>query len=179
MEDGWFTAAVVNNVLRCVRRLYGLPEYLFYDGDGIYTAGDVEKTLAGFGVEPLPSTSDAPWSNGIAEKHGDMLKLVLERFFEDYQGQNPTNLTFSDILEEALASKNETPGGADVAGLSPFELFLQQKPTSHPTAPDRLDVGPLDDELPKAHEEDMQVREALRASVNSMRSRRLIGEAIR
>ena len=83
-EDGWFSAAVVNNVMRRVRRLYGLPEFLFYDGDGIYTAGDVEKTIAAFGVEPMPSTSDAPWTNGIAEKHGGMLKLVLERFFDDF-----------------------------------------------------------------------------------------------
>ena len=91
-EDGCFTAAVDNNVMRRVRRLYRLPGYLFNDGDGIYTAGDIEKTRAAFGVQPIPSTSDTPWSNGIAEKLGGMVKLVLERFFDDFKGETPANL---------------------------------------------------------------------------------------
>ena len=102
---------------------------------------------------------------------------MLNRYFEDHKETDPLHLTFADVLEEALAAKNKTPGGAEVAALSPFELFLHQKSSSHPVSLDRLDVGPLVgplvDELPQAHEDDLQMREALRQLVNSLRSRKL------
>ena len=72
-------------------------------------------TVENFGCQFLTSTSDAPWTHGIAEKHGGILKLVLNRYFEDHKGTDPLHLPFADVLEEALAAKNETPGGAEVA----------------------------------------------------------------
>ena len=109
-----------------------VPLNSFLDGDGALNNDAVQNFCDQHGVGFLLSSPCAPWQNGLAERHGAILATIVERFYL-HEEDDPTCLPVVNVILEHLlpviqSRKNGIPGAADVGGMSPFELFLDESP---------------------------------------------------
>jgi len=157
--------------LQKFRKEGALPQILWNDRDGLLMNEPVTEYLSQFGIKQVPSTAKAPWSLGLAERHGGVLKHLLAMYRTEYGNEEPLEL----IVREVVAQKNEQPLGAESMFKTPYELWFGRKPASvtlHITNPT---VGDLPTCLRKEEERRFRVRDL----VNGSRARRLITEALR
>ena len=168
--------AAIAQAYRRLRRDAGLPEKLFVDGDGMLHNRDTEEVLQAYGVKIHVSGAHAPWQNGLAERHGGILKTVLKRLLSD---SDLKRLPFEEVLIEATNAKNEMPGGVDVCGYSPYECYFLRKPSSHLSNEHPPALNEFSDELQREILSKQQIESLIRSTRTQRDIRRALKEQIK
>ena len=171
----------VQNALRRVRLEMGLPSSLLIDGDGMLNNDIVKSYLQLHGTKCELSGPHSPWQNGLCERHGGLLKLLISRFFSDDDDEDlgpPSSASFPAVLDVLISRKNEAPGAAEVEGVSPYEAFFGRRPQSH-----QMNEGyALERSIPADFLTELQelrlIHTRLENVINSGRTRKLIEECL-
>ena len=177
----------VAGVVRCLQQLrvdMGLPTSLFIDGDGLLNNDEVGQFLRDHGVQLLLSGANAPWQNGLAERHGHLLGQALERFYleSDADPDLPATAPLRVVLPVLVARKNELPGDASVEGISPFEAWHGRRPQSHLLGINNAAIDHGQEAHPRFGDEWRRLRaitERIDRVLLEARSRKVVTDALR
>ena len=106
------TCKIVTDKLRRMFESFGFPSNIRFDG-GPHFSGPFREMLQEFGIPETPSSAYNPSSNGLAERHVGVVKLLLKKCVDS--GQD---------FRSALAALNST---ARHDGYAPSELFFRRR----------------------------------------------------
>ena len=118
-------------ILRAFKKLradHGLSEQIVMDRGSANIHEVIGEYLRVCGVTCIPIPAVSPWSNPV-ERHNLIMEQIIERLDDVYAAELKSGtLTLMDIALEALAAKNEMPGGPAVDGQSSLELKTGRRP---------------------------------------------------
>ena len=103
-------------------RTFGVPEYLSID-EGREFRGDFTKWCAGFGTIVFRAAARAPWQQGRVERHGGLMKTMIETAREAAVLDTIDDLKL--LLGECECAKNRY---ANRSGYSPVQRQIGQWP---------------------------------------------------
>ncbi len=103
-------------------RTFGVPEYLSID-EGREFRGDFTKWCAGFGTIVFRAAARAPWQQGRVERHGGLMKTMIETAREAAVIGTVDDLRL--LLGECECAKNRY---ANRSGYSPVQRQIGQWP---------------------------------------------------
>ena len=99
------------DVVACTRkwgeRFGKLPDIFYSDQGGEFTGHEFTSYLLSQGIRQMYSPPQAPYTNGVNERHNGILKTWIKRIQEDFP-RGAAIPTFLCILREALRVKNAT-----------------------------------------------------------------------
>eukprot|EP00435_Cladocopium_sp_Y103_P059905 s740_g21.t1 len=103
-------------------RVFGLPQYITVD-EGREFRGGFSRICADAGVVVFNAAARAPWQQGKVERHGGLMKSLLEKGREEAPPTNREDL--SQLLHECEAAKNRF---SNRSGYSPTQRQIGQWP---------------------------------------------------
>ena len=165
-------------ILLKIKAEMGLPEKMFLDGDGMQINKHTEEFLKKHSVGLMLPAPHAPWENGMAERHGGLLKHQIKMFYGEEDEQS-SRYGFAEVLEIAQARKNEAPGPADVQGKSAFEIWHGTAPVSHVTAEEAyIRDMPYGESYSDALQKEQRIREKLDKIALEGRAQKMLKDAL-
>lgn len=103
-------------------RVFGLPQYVTVD-EGREFRGGFSRLCADAGVVTFTAAARAPWQQGKVERHGGLMKAMLEKGREEAPPTNREDL--AQLLHECEAAKNRF---SNRSGYSPTQRQIGQWP---------------------------------------------------
>ena len=122
----------VRRALIQARNELGIPQTILMDGDGLLNNEVALETFTAAGATIKFSSPEAPWQNGLCERHGAVFKRILKCFLLDNEGETAYigRLTIKEIIQLIISMKNEQPGSGLSAWMSPFHVWFGRQPQS-------------------------------------------------
>ena len=84
----------------------GCPESVLMDQGGEFE-GEFQAVLTRFGIGPRVIATEAPWQNGMVERHGGVLGEILSLMVDQCQLRGPEDMAAGGHM--AASSKNRRP----------------------------------------------------------------------
>ena len=120
------TGELIEAVTRSILIPFSTPKYFRCDSEtGMFSSTDFYKFMKPLGIEFLPCSTGAPWSNGAAERAVQTIKLGLKKYLQ----QEHTNSKWDEFLHFFCSSHNKS---TSVYGYAPEQLmfgFSNPQPT--------------------------------------------------
>jgi hypothetical protein len=120
------TSELIEAVTRCILTPFSTPKYFRCDSEtGMFSSTEFFKFMNPLGIEFLPCSTGAPWSNGAAERAVQTIKSGLKKFLQ----QEHTNSKWDEYIHFFCSSHNKS---TSVYGHSPETLmfgFLNPNPS--------------------------------------------------
>ena len=88
---------------------------VFNDNGGEFESSEFKDMCENFNIKIVTTPAEAPWSNGICERHNHILTETLLKIKED------VNCSWETALAWAINAKNSL---IDINGFSPYQLVL-------------------------------------------------------
>ena len=110
--------------------IFGVPKKALTDNGGEYVNKSYSDLCEKLGVHIATTGAEAPWSNGIVERHHDLLSRNVTKIMED----NP-DCSLDTALAWAVHAKNCL---SNVNGFSPYQLVFGYNPNI-PSLEDKAD----------------------------------------
>lgn len=99
--------------------ILGRPRRFMSDNGGEYNNANFQDMCEKLGVHVITTGAEAPWSNGIVERHHTLIARNVQKIQEE------TNCRVETALAWAINSKNAM---SNINGFSPYQLVLGQNP---------------------------------------------------
>ena len=120
------TLELIEAVNKTILIPFSTPKYFRCDSEtGMFSSTDFYNFMKPLGIEFLPCSTGAPWSNGAAERAVQTIKMGLRKFLQ----QEETNSKWDEFLHFFCSSHNKS---TSVYGFAPEQLmfgFLNPNPT--------------------------------------------------
>lgn len=110
---------VVQSVFTHWIQMFGPPKKFLTDNGGEYVNSSFMDLCDKFNVHVMTTGAEAPWSNGLVERHHALLARNVSKILEETQCSVETALAW------ACHAKNSM---SDVNGFSPYQLLLGTNP---------------------------------------------------
>ena len=98
--------------------LFSTPNTLFSNNGGEFVSKDFIDFCEKFNMKVTTTAPEAPWSNGICERHNAIITDIILKV------KNDTNCDWETALAWAISAKNCF---ITVSGLSPHQIVLERK----------------------------------------------------
>ena len=99
--------------------IFGAPEKFLTDNGGEFVNKELVELAESFGMIIQTTAAEAPWSNGLVERHNKVIAQMLNKILAD------TKCNFEIALQWAISAKNSL---SNVHGFSPYQLVLGNSP---------------------------------------------------
>ena len=99
--------------------VFGAPDKFLTDNGGEFVNQDLITLAESFGITIQTTAAESPWSNGIVERHNQVIGKMVTKILAD------TKCNFEVALQWASNAKNSL---ANVHGFSPYQLVLGSNP---------------------------------------------------
>ena len=109
--------------------VYGTLHKFMNGNGGEFANSDFLEMCEQFGIVPLTTAAESPWSNGVVERNNQTLARMMDKIISDSQSNPELALCW------ALAAKNSLQ---NVAGFSPYQLAIGYNPRLPSTLHDEL-----------------------------------------
>ena len=96
--------------------VFGAPNKIFSDNGGEFIGDDLYEICELFNISVTTTPANAPWSNGVCERHNQILTNIMLKVKEDVKGCN-----WHTALAWALSAKNSL---LNCHGFSPAQLVF-------------------------------------------------------
>ena len=117
----------VKNFIKHWISIHGAPKRLFSDNGGEFDNDEVRDMAENFNIQVVTTPAYSPWSNGLCERHNQILTEILLKVKKDHK------LDWETALSWALMSKNLLQ---NVHGYSPYQLVFGRNPNLPSTLTD-------------------------------------------
>ena len=155
--------------LKEIRAEHGLCEQMVMDRSHATAHEEAQGFFRASHVTQLQTTTKAPWANPVT-RHSKIVEQIIRKLADTYAVELRSGaLTLMDLALEALAAKNEMPGGPAVDGQSSLELKTGRRPRA-------TELDDDDNELRPNRSKEMQMLcdLHLKAQVAALKARREI-----
>ena len=98
---------------------FGPPQKFLSDNGGEFNNREFQSLCESFNITILTTAAEAPWSNGLCERHNAVLADMLEKTVAD------KNCDMSTALNWAIHAKNSL---ANVHGFTPYQIAIGHTP---------------------------------------------------
>ena len=115
-------AHIFRTFWRVWARVFGMPQYITVD-EGREFRGGFSQLCAASGTVVVRTAARAPWQNGRVERHGGIIKSMIERSREELAPESLEEL--SQILHACECAKNRY---SNRSGYSPTQRQIGQWP---------------------------------------------------
>lgn len=110
---------IVKHFIHCWISVHGPPRRLFTDNGGEFNNEEIRDMAEHFNIEVKATAGYSPWSNGLLERHNQILTEMLLKVKRD------NKCDWKMALDWALMAKNSMH---NVHGYSPYQLVFGQNP---------------------------------------------------
>ena len=112
------TSELIEAVQRTILTPFSIPKYFRCDSEtGMFSSKDFYNFMQPLGIEFLPCSTGAPWSNGAAERAVQTVKLGVKKFVQQEHAQS----NWDDYIHCYCASHNKS---TSVYGYAPENLMF-------------------------------------------------------
>lgn len=119
---------IVKHFIHCWISIHGPPRRLFSDNGGEFNNEEIRDMAEKFNIEVKTTAGYSPWSNGLLERHNQILTEMLLKVKRDNE------CDWKTALDWALMAKNCMH---NVHGYSPYQLVFGQNPNLPSVLTDR------------------------------------------
>ena len=130
---------IVESVFTHWINVFGPPKKFMTDNGGEYVNESFMDLCEKFGVHVATTGAEAPWSNGLVERHHDLLSRNVRKIMED------TNCSIEVALAWACHAKNAL---SNINGFSPYQLLFGTNPVLKSISDPYVSPTVLEDETP-------------------------------
>ncbi|HIG85417.1 MAG TPA: hypothetical protein EYQ25_00045 [Planctomycetes bacterium] len=121
------------DVARAIERfwidVYGPPKFFFFDGGPEFAGPLFEAVLGLYGIKPLGSASESPFSNGIVERRNYLIKIGAVSLLHDASLGHEYGIEIVVGVPEAVyRSCNASNRIINVDGMPPIQVFTGNCP---------------------------------------------------
>ena len=111
---------IVNGIFECWVRFLGVPKKFLTDNGGEFVNDSFMDMADNLNVQVLTTPAEAPWCNGIVERHNQVIGKMMEQLWEDGSKNTKQNLAWSLNAKNSMENNN---------GFSPYQLSIGINPT--------------------------------------------------
>ena len=155
-------------------RTFGMPQYLSLD-DGREFRGLFTKLCASVGIMTFRAASRAPWQQGRVERHGGLMKDLIEKCRSEWPPSNMNELVV--LLRECECAKNRF---SNRSGFSPMQRMTGQWPRmpGNLMSDEVLDPALQADNHTDAFQKLLEVRQAAQQAFMKLANQRATSKAL-
>ena len=167
------TEKIIESILQNWIAVYGTAEKFLSDNGGEFCNPEFINLCEGFNITVKTTAAESPWSNGLVERHNQIIASMLDKVIED------TGCSIHIALAWSVNAKNSLD---NIHGFSPYQLSIgtnPRLPTSFTDKPPALDFEPATKMIKQNLNALHKAREAFITSENSERIRRALRHNIR
>ena len=164
---------IIKYIFKIWISVYGVAEKFLTDNGGEFANNKFMEMCESLGIKIKTTAAEAPWSNGLVERHNLILSEMLDKVLEE------TKCEFDLALAWRINAKNSL---ANIHGFSPYQLVMGTNPRLPSVLNDKapaLTSNPSNNTILKNLEALHKAREAFIASENSEKIRRALSHNIR
>ena len=164
---------VIKAIFKIWISVYGSAEKFLTDNGGEFANDDFVQLCETFGIIVKTTAGEAPWSNGLVERHNLILSDMLNKVLDD------KNCSLDLAVSWCINAKNAL---TNFHGFSPYQLFIgtnPKSPSTHNAKTPALTSIPTNKIVIKNLEAIHRAREAFIANENSEKLRRTLSHNIR
>ena len=110
---------IVDSVMTHWIALFGRPKKFLSDNGGEYVNKSFVDMCEKLDVHVITTGAEAPWSNGLVERHHALLSVSVKKIMED------TGCSVETALAWAVHAKNSL---SNINGFSPYQLLFGKNP---------------------------------------------------
>ena len=110
---------IVKAILNSWISVYGPSDKYLTDNGGEFVNDDLISLAESFGINIKTTGAEAPWSNGLVERHNRVLGEMLDKIIDG------SGCSLDVAISWAVNAKNSL---ANVHGFSPYQLVLGRNP---------------------------------------------------
>ena len=125
---------IISKIFKVWISVYGCPEKFLTDNGGEFSNEDFRQLCEKVNITVKTTGAESPWSNGMCERHNQVLGEMLEKTLAD------SNCKMDIAVDWCINAKNSLQ---NVHGFSPFQLVFGRNPRIPGILTDRLPA--LDD----------------------------------
>ena len=110
---------VMEKLFECWISVFGPPEKILTDNGGEFVNDKWQSMFAAFNILHKDTASEAPFQNGICERHNDLIGHMTQKVMEDVKCKIEIALMWAIHAKNSLIS---------VLGFSPYQLVFGKNP---------------------------------------------------
>ena len=154
--------------------IFGAPDKLITDNGGEFVNKELIDLAESFNMTIQTTAAEAPWSNGLVERHNKVIEQMLDKILAD------TKCNFEIALQWAINAKNSL---SNVHGFSPYQLVLGNNPKLPSVLSDKPPAFLSDQKVSQILEDNLKslhaAREAFIQAESSAKIRRALNSNTR
>ena len=120
---------IVEAIIKCWISIFGVPDRILSDNGGEFNNRDLQDMAENLNTEVTTTAAEAPWSNGICERHNAVIGHMVDKMIDD------SNCSLEIALAWSINAKNSLH---NVYGFSPSQLVFGRNPNLPATLNDNL-----------------------------------------
>lgn len=113
------SSKIVKKFIQCWISIHGAPKRMFSDLGGEFDNAEMKDMAENFNIDISTTAAYSPWSNGLLERHNQILTEILLKLRSDY------TLDWETALNWAIMAKNSLQ---NVHGYSPYQIVFGRNP---------------------------------------------------
>ena len=110
---------IIKGIFECWIKFLGVPRKILTDNGGEFVNQEFMDMADNLNIHVMTTPAEAPWCNGICEKHNHIIGVMLEKLWEDGQKDVKQNLSW------CLNAKNSMENNH---GFTPYQLAIGMNP---------------------------------------------------
>ena len=110
---------IVNDLFKHWIAVFGAPRRILSDNGGEFANSEFIEMCENLNINFITTAAESPWSNGLVEKHNDIVGEAVYKIMED------VDCSIEVAFCWALNAKNSLQ---NVHGFSPYQLVFGQNP---------------------------------------------------
>ena len=111
---------IVNGIFESWVRFVGVPKKFLTDNGGEFVNDSFMDMADNLNVQVLTTPAEAPWCNGIVERHNQVIGKMMEKLWEDGSKNLKQNLAWCLNAKNSMENNN---------GFTPYQLSIGLNPT--------------------------------------------------
>ena len=110
---------IIKGILECWVKFLGVPRKILTDNGGEFVNQDFMDMADNLNIHVMTTPAEAPWCNGICEKHNHIIGGMLDKLWEDGQRDLKQNLSWCLNAKNSMENNN---------GFTPYQLAIGTNP---------------------------------------------------
>ena len=110
---------IIKGILECWVKFLGVPRKILTDNGGEFVNQDFMDMADNLNIHVMTTPAEAPWCNGICEKHNHIIGGMLDKLWEEGQRDLKQNLSWCLNAKNSMENNN---------GFTPYQLAIGTNP---------------------------------------------------
>ena len=110
---------IVKGILECWVKFLGIPRKILTDNGGEFVNQEFMDMADNLNIHVMTTPAEAPWCNGICEKHNHIIGGMLDKLWEDGNRDLKQNLAWCLNAKNSMENNN---------GFTPYQLAIGINP---------------------------------------------------